>query len=41
MVGVAPFPDRDREFKIWLTKQDGPITPITDVPQHNSVAQAN
>ena len=28
MVGVAPFPDRDRESKIWLLEKDGPATDV-------------
>lgn len=25
---INPFPDKDRESKIWLTEQDGPITDV-------------
>lgn len=28
MVGVAPFPDKDRESKTWLLEQDGPVTDV-------------
>ena len=28
MVGVAPFPGKDRESWAWLLEQDGPVTDV-------------
>ena len=28
MVGVAPFPGKDRESKSWLLEQGGPVTDV-------------
>jgi len=28
MVGVAPFPDKGRESRIWWLEQDGPATDV-------------